>query len=113
MLAGVIVEFWVFGGLAGDPAGAIVGWMIYLLAGVVVHIIGLALYGQGRRGVLGALAFAIAALHVLWFAAVLSGVDALLALDQLLIGLGWVAVGSIGIAQPSALEVERDNGAVR
>lgn len=112
MLTGVVVEFWMFGGLEGDREGAIVGWMIYLLAGVLVHVVGLALYGQRRRGAIGALAMAIAALHVVWIPAGLSGIGALLAIDQLLIGLGWVAVGSIGIAQPSALD-ERDSGAVR
>lgn len=93
MLAGVVVEFWIFGGLQGDREGAIVGWMIYLLAGVLVHAIGLGLYGLRPRGALAALALGIAALHVLWIPVVLTGIDALLVLDQALIGMGWVAVG--------------------
>jgi hypothetical protein len=97
MLAGVVVEFWIFGGLEGDRDGAVVGWMIYLLAGVLVHAIGLALYGLGSRGVLGALALGIAALHVLWIPAGVSGIDVLLVLDQALIGLGWVAIGVWGL----------------
>jgi hypothetical protein len=97
MLAGVVVEFWIFGGLEGDRDGAVVGWMIYLLAGVLVHAIGLALYGLRRRGIVGALAFGIAALHVLWIPAGLSGIDALLVLDQALIGMGWVAIGVSGL----------------
>lgn len=102
MLAGVVVEFWIFGGLEGDRDGAAVGWMIYLLAGVLVHTIGLALYGFARREVLGALAFAIAMLHVLWIPAGLSGIDALLVLDQALIGLGWVGIGVWGVRGSSA-----------
>jgi hypothetical protein len=98
MLAGVVVEFWIFGGLEGDRDGAVVGWMTYLLAGVLVHSIGLTLYGLGGRRVLGALALGIAALHVLWIPAFLTGIDALLVLDQALIGLGWVAIGIIGQA---------------
>ena len=102
MLAGVVVEFWIFGGLEGDRDGAVVGWMTYLLAGVLVHSIGLTLYGIGRRGVLGALALGIAALHVLWIPAVLTAIDALLVLDQALIGIGWVAVGVIGLQEQAA-----------
>lgn len=97
MLAGVVVEFWIFGGLESHRDGAIVGWMIYLLAGLLVHAVGLAVYGLAHRGALGALATGIAALHVLWVPAVSIGLGAILALDQLLIGLGWVAIGMIGV----------------
>lgn len=97
MLAGTVIEFWIFGGLEGDRDGAIVGWMIYLLAGVLVHAIGLASYGLGGRGALGAVALGIAVLHVLWVPAGITGLVAILALDQLLIGLAWVAVGLIGV----------------
>jgi hypothetical protein len=107
MLAGVVVEFWIFGGLEGDRDGAIVGWMIYLIGGVLVHVIGLVLYWRARPGALGSLAVAIAALHVLWIPAGLSGIDTLLILDQALIGVGWMAVGVIGLRPP-----HRDTGAV-
>lgn len=96
MLAGVIVEFWVFGGLVGDREGAIAGWMIYLLAGVLVHVIGMTTFGVGslRAGAvpIGVLAVGIAALHVAWIPA---AIDArLLVADQVLIGLGWIAIGA-------------------
>jgi hypothetical protein len=90
--------------------------MIYLLAGVLVHVIGLAAHGRRRRGALGLLALAIAALHLLWIPAGVSGVDALLALDQALIGLAWVAIGAIGvIGAGSQVDVDwdRDIRAVR
>lgn len=102
MLAGVVIEFWIFGGLEGDREGAVVGWMTYLLAGVLVHSIGLVLSGIGGHGPLSALALGIAVLHVLWIPAVLTGIDALLALDQALIGLSWVAIGVIGLRERGA-----------
>lgn len=116
MLVGVVVEFWIFGGLEGDRDGAIVGWLIYLLAGVLVHVIGLAAHGIAARGVLGALALAMAGLHLLWIPAALSGIDALLALDQALIGLSWVAIGAIGVVGAGSqadLDRDRDRRAVR
>jgi hypothetical protein len=116
MLAGVVVEFWIFGGLEGDRDGAIVGWLIYLLAGVLVHVVGLVAYGIARGRALGALALAIAALHLLWIPAGLSGIDVLLALDQALIGLSWVAVGVIGLigaGSPVDLDWDRDRRAVQ
>ena len=93
MMAGVYVEFYVAGGLAGDRGGAILGWGIYLVS-LLAHVIGLATVGVASRtatpGLAGA-ALVIAALHVLW---PLSGVaDALLLADQVLIGVAWVAVG--------------------
>jgi hypothetical protein len=101
MLAGVIVEFWIFGGLIGDRDGAILGWLIYLFAGVLVHVIGLGWFGVGAvrtpgwdprwRGV-GALALLMAALHVAWLPAGSLG-SAPLIMDQVLIGLAWVAIG--------------------
>jgi hypothetical protein len=69
---------------------------------MLVHSIGLALYGLARRGVLGDLALGIAALHVLWIPAVLTGIDALLVLDQVLIGMSWVAIGVSGVRGWSA-----------
>ena len=96
MLAGIIVEFWIFGGLAGDREGAIAGWMIYLLAGVLVHVIGMATFGIGslRAGwmPIGALAVGIAALHIAWLPA--AGDARLLIADQVLVGLSWVAIGA-------------------
>ena len=116
MLAGVVVEFWIFGGLEGDRDGAIVGWLIYLLAGVLVHVVGLLAYWIARGRALGALALAIAALHLLWIPAGLSGIDMLLALDQALIGVSWVAVGVIGLigaGSPVDLDWDRDRRAVQ
>ena len=97
MMAGVIIEFWIFGGLSGDRDGAVLGWMIYLLAGVLVHVVGLIWFGIGAVrnrgwGGIGALALLIAALHVLWLPAGMLG-DAVLVADQVLIGLAWVGIG--------------------
>jgi hypothetical protein len=97
MLAGVIVEFWVFGGLVGNREGAIVGWMLYLLGGVLVHVIGLAIYGVASLRTrtlapIGVMALAIAVLHVAWIPATVA--DAVLVADQALIGLVWVAIGA-------------------
>ena len=97
MMAGVIIEFWIFGGLAGDRDGAVLGWMIYLLTGVLVHVVGLIWFGIGAVrapgwGGIGALALLIAALHVAWLPAGAFG-DAFLVADQVLIGLAWVGIG--------------------
>jgi hypothetical protein len=102
MLIGVVVEFWIFGGLEGDRDGAIVGWMIYLLVGVLVHTIGLVLVHRTVGGALGGLALGIAGLHVLWIPAGLTG-DLLLALDQMLIGLGWTVIGAIELGRSAAV----------
>lgn len=94
MLAGVVVEFYVFGGLAGDRGGAIVGWGIYLLAGLLVHVIGLAVLGVAlRRTPVGWLALVIAALHLLWLPSGFVEGGGLLVANQLAIGLAWVALG--------------------
>jgi hypothetical protein len=104
MLAGVLVEFWVFGGLVGDREGAIAGWMIYLLAGVLVHVIGMVTFGVGslRAGLvpIGGLAVGIGALHVAWIPAALDA--RLLVADQVLIGLGWVAIGVLLLIRAAA-----------
>jgi hypothetical protein len=68
MVVGVIVEFWIFGGLAGDRDGAILGWLIYLVAGV----------------------------HIAWLPSGMLG-DAWLVADQVLIGLAWVAIGIVSV----------------
>jgi hypothetical protein len=96
MLAGVVVEFFVFGGLEGDREGAIVGWMLYLLGGLLVHVIGLVVMGLAlRRTPVGLLALAIGTLHVAWLPAGMGGAAVLVA-DQVAIGLGWVALGVVG-----------------
>src|SRR5690606_13249191 len=97
LMAGVIIEFWVFGGLIGDRDGAVLGWMIYLLAGVLIHVVGLVWFGIGAVrtpgwGGVGALALVIATLHVLWLPAGMLG-GAYLVADQVLIGLAWVGIG--------------------
>ena len=96
MLAGVIVEFWVVGGLEGNREGAIVGWMLYLLGGVLVHVIGFAIYGIASLRArplapIGVMGIAIAVLHVAWIPATMA--DPVLVADQTLIGLMWVAIG--------------------
>ncbi len=45
-LAGVIIEFWVAGGLGGNRAGAMLGWGLYGL-GLLGQTIGLGLFGAG------------------------------------------------------------------
>ena len=96
MMAGVVVEFYVFGGLSGDREGAIVGWMLYLLGGLLPHVIGLVVLGRAlRRMPVGLLALVIGGLHVAWLPAGMTG-DALLIVDQVAIGLAWVALGAVG-----------------
>jgi hypothetical protein len=107
MLAGVIVEFWIFGGLAGDRDGAVLGWLIYLTAGLLVHVIGLIGFGivavrtPGWVAV-GALALVIAALHLAWLPSGILG-DAFLEANQVLIGLAWVAVGIVSLGRRTAV----------
>lgn len=106
MLAGVIVEFWIFGGLSGNRDGAIAGWLIYLVGGLLVHVIGLVVFGIGavrtaQWRTLGALALVIAALHLGWLPAGLAG-EAWLVADQVLIGLAWVGIGLAWTARASA-----------
>ena len=98
MLVGVIVEFWIFGGLVGDRDGAVLGWLIYL-GGLLVHVIGLAVFGIVRTpgwGGVGGLALFVAALHVVWLPAGVVG-GAFLVADQVLIGLAWVAIGLLSM----------------
>lgn len=111
MLLGVIVEFWIAGGLSGNRELSIIGWGIYLLAGVATHLVGMVLLGIGllrqRAGMargLGALALVIGVLHALWIP---SGfiADALLLADQALIGLAWVGIGGVMLAtRPRGLD---------
>jgi hypothetical protein len=96
MMAGVVVEFHVFGGLTGDREGAIVGWMLYLLGGVLPHVIGMVVLGLAlQRMPVGLLALVIGGLHVAWLPAGMGG-DGLLIADQVAIGLAWVALGAVG-----------------
>jgi len=103
MLIGVIVEFWIFGGLVGNRGGAMVGWLIYLLPGLLVHVVGLIGFGIGAIRTpgwraIGWLAILVAALHVAWLPAGMVG-DVLLVADQMLIGLAWVAIGVLAMRQ--------------
>lgn len=100
MLAGVIVEFWIFGGLARDREGAVLGWLIYL-AGLLLHVIGLIGFGIGvvrlpGWSAVGALSLVIAGLHVAWLPAGMLG-GAWLVADQVLIGLAWVVFGFVSM----------------
>lgn len=101
MLAGVIVEFWIYGGLSGDRDGAVLGWMIYLLGGLLIHVVGLVAFGTGvvrtpGWRLVGWLALLVAALHLAWLPAGMVG-DAILVADQVLIGLAWVAIGVVSM----------------
>jgi hypothetical protein len=103
MLAGVVVEFFVFGGLSGDRGGAMLGWGIYLLGGLLVHVIGLAVLAVARWGTaVGWLALLIAALHVAWLPSGFVEGGMLLVADQVAIGLAWVALGVAAGRRPLA-----------
>lgn len=107
-LAGVIVEFWVAGGLRGNRAGAMLGWGLYGL-GLLAQTIGLGLFGAGAlRGRrlptwLGFLVVVMAALPVLWFPMIAMRLDSLSILDQVLYGAGWMVLGYALGPRPSAL----------
>jgi hypothetical protein len=75
--------------------------MIYLLAGLLVHVVGLIGFGigvvrtPGWRSV-GWLALLVATLHLAWLPAGMLG-EVLLVADQVLIGLAWVAIGVLSM----------------
>jgi hypothetical protein len=98
-LAGVMIEFWWAGGLSGNRQGAMLGWGIYGL-GLLGQAIGLAVFGIGalrsRRLLpywIGIVPLAMAALLVLWPPMLAWQLDTWSILDQVLYGLGWVALG--------------------
>lgn len=94
MLAGVVTEFFVAGGLSGDRDGAMLGWGTFLI-GLAVHVVGLLALGVAlRRAVAGWLALLVGVLHLAWLPAVMLQEAWLLVLDQVAIGLAWVGIGA-------------------
>ena len=97
-LAGVVIEFWWAGGLRGDRAGSLLGWAAYGL-GLLVQAVGLTLFGVGALRAaclptwLAIVAPAMAALHLLWLPSLHLGLARWSVADQVLVGLGWVALG--------------------
>ncbi len=97
-LAGVVIEFWWAGGLSGNRQGAMLGWGIYGL-GLLGQAIGLALLGIGALRTrrlpyrMGIVSLAMAALLVLWPPMLAWQLGSWSILDQVLYGLGWVALG--------------------
>ncbi len=97
-LAGVVIEFWWAGGLRGDRAGALLGWAAYGL-GLLVQVVGLTLFGAGALRAaclpswLAVVAPTMAALHLLWLPTLHLRLARWSVADQVLIGLGWVALG--------------------
>lgn len=97
-LVGVMIEFWWAGGLSGNRQGAMLGWGIYGL-GLLGQAIGLAVFGIGalrsRRLPywMGIVPLAMAALLVLWPPMLAWQLGSWSILDQVLYGLGWVALG--------------------
>ena len=97
MMTGVVVEFFVFGGLAGNREGASAGWLVYLL-GLAVHVIGLLAMGVATWGSpLGWLAPLIAVLHAGWLPAGLLEGGFVLMADQVGIGVAWAALGLVWV----------------
>ena len=94
----MVIEFWWGGGLRGNRDLAMVGWGIYGL-GLLGQTVGLALFGVGalRAGGLprwlGMVPLVMAALHVLWLPSLALGLGTVSVLDQILLGLGWIALG--------------------
>lgn len=94
MLAGVVIEFFVAGGLSGDRDGAMLGWGTYLI-GLAVHVVGLLALGvMLRRAVVGWLALLVAVLHLAWLPAGMLQEAWLLVADQVAIGFAWVGIGA-------------------
>lgn len=93
MLAGVVIEFFVAGGLSGDRDGAMLGWGAYLI-GLAVHVVGLLALGVVlRRAVAGWLALLVGVLHLAWLPAGMLQEPWLLVADQVAIGLSWIGIG--------------------
>ncbi len=96
-LAGVVIEFWWGRGLRGTRDLAMAGWGFYLVA-LLGQAIGLALFGiaalraRVRPPWLGTVSLLVAALHVVWLPSTALPGDAWSLLDQILIGLGWIAL---------------------
>ena len=98
MLLGVIIEFYVAGGVnTGDWTGSLVGWLVFLL-GYAATTAGLVVFGvAARRGALlggwSGLPLAMGVVGLLWpfLAEVGIVVNVLI---QVLFGLGWVGLGS-------------------
>ena len=97
-LAGVVIEFWWAGGLRADRAGSLLGWAAYGL-GLLVQAVGLTLFGVGALRArrlptwLATVAPAMVALHLLWLPSLHLRLARWSVADQVLIGLGWVALG--------------------
>ena len=97
MLLGVVVEFYLAGGVnTGDWTGSVVGWLVFLL-GYAATTAGLVLFGvAARRGALlgrwSGLPLAMGVVGLLWpfLAEVGIVVNVLI---QVLFGLGWVGLG--------------------
>ncbi len=97
MLLGVVLEFYVAGGVnTGDWAGSLVGWMVFLL-GHAASAGGLVVFGVAarREALLGrwsGLPLATGVVGLLW--PFLAEVRIVLnVLIQVLFGLGWIALG--------------------
>ena len=99
MLLGVVVEFYVAGGVnTGDWTGSVVGWLVFLL-GYAATTLGLVVFGVSarRRALLGrwsALPLAMGIVGLLWPFLAEAGI-VLNMLIQVLFGLGWVALGYV------------------
>lgn len=128
-IVGVVVEFWWAGGMRGHPAGAMLGWGLYLL-GILVLALGLTLVGLAmlRSAALPRwsrpIPFITAVAALAWpFTVFLKGGPGLspeiqwtAALAQagvtLLFGLGWTALGYM-LASPSSVRHTVQSGSAR
>jgi hypothetical protein len=97
-LMGLVLEFYIGGGLQGGPRElAMAGWMVYLL-GLLVHALGMVwlgavlVWGVRHARAIGALVLAIGVLHLAMAPLVIAEWHVLAVFDQALIGMGWMAL---------------------
>ncbi len=99
-MAGVIVEFWWAGGLAGNRTGAHIGWAAYVASYALLLTIGLWLFGiallrSPRLRIWGVVPLLMGASNLAWPFVIALGSAWQSMWVQTVFGLGWVLLGSL------------------
>jgi hypothetical protein len=95
---GVIVEFWWAGGLAGNRAGAHLGWALYVVSYVLILTSGLWLFGialsrSARLRAWSLVPLLMGALSLSWPPVIAAGTAWQSMWVQALFGIGWMLLG--------------------